>query len=341
MPVRVGINGFGRIGRNLFRAAKAANADIDFVAVNDLTDSKTLAHLLKYDSILGPYPGTVEDTGSGLKVDGDDLRVLAETDPAKLPWGDLGVDVVIESTGRFTDRENASKHLEGGAKKVIISAPAKGEDITVCLGVNFDQYDPDQHDVISNASCTTNCLAPFAKVLNDAVGIKHGLMTTIHAYTADQRLQDLPHSDLRRARAAAINLIPASTGAAKAVGLVLPELQGKLSGFAVRAPVPTGSVVDLTIEATRETSAEEVNEAMRAAAETDGLKGILQYTEDPIVSSDIVTNPHSSIFDAQLTSVIDGTMVKAVSWYDNEWGYSNRVVELAQKVLVPQAAAAS
>jgi len=341
MPVRVGINGFGRIGRNLFRAAKAANADIEFVAVNDLTDSKTLAHLLKYDSILGPYPGTVEDTGSGLRVDGDDLRVLAETDPAKLPWGDLGVDVVIESTGRFTDRENASKHLDGGAKKVIISAPAKGEDITVCLGVNFDQYDPDQHDVISNASCTTNCLAPFAKVLNDSVGIKHGLMTTIHAYTADQRLQDLPHSDLRRARAAAINLIPASTGAAKAVGLVLPELQGKLSGFAVRAPVPTGSVVDLTIEASRETSAEEINEAMRAAAETDGLKGILQYTEDPIVSSDIVTNPHSSIFDALLTTVIDGTMVKAVSWYDNEWGYSNRVVELAQKVLVPQAAAAS
>jgi glyceraldehyde 3-phosphate dehydrogenase len=341
MPVRVGINGFGRIGRNLYRAAKAANADIEFVAVNDLTDSKTLAHLLKYDSILGPYPGTVEDTGSGLNVDGDDLKVLAETDPAKLPWGDLGVDVVIESTGRFTDRENASKHLEGGAKKVIISAPAKGEDITVCLGVNFDQYDPDKHDVISNASCTTNCLAPFAKVLNDTVGIKHGLMTTIHAYTADQRLQDLPHSDLRRARAAAINLIPASTGAAKAVGLVLPELQGKLSGFAVRAPVPTGSVVDLTIEASRETSAEEINEAMRTAAQSDGLRGILQYTEDPIVSSDIVTNPHSSIFDALLTSVIDGTMVKAVSWYDNEWGYSNRVVELAQKVLVPQAAAAS
>jgi glyceraldehyde 3-phosphate dehydrogenase len=338
MPVRVGINGFGRIGRNLFRAAKAANADIDFVAVNDLTDSKTLAHLLKYDTILGRYPGTVEETGSGLIVDGDELKVLAEKDPAALGWGDLGVDVVIESTGRFTDRENASKHLEAGAKKVIISAPAKGEDITVCLGVNFDQYDPDKHDVISNASCTTNCLAPFAKVLNDTVGIKHGLMTTIHAYTADQRLQDLPHSDLRRARAAAVNLIPASTGAAKAVGLVLPELQGKLSGFAVRAPVPTGSVVDLTIEANRETSVEEINEAMKAASETAGLQGILEYTEDPIVSSDIVTNPHSSIFDALLTSVIDGTMVKAVSWYDNEWGYSNRVVELAQKVLVPAAA---
>jgi glyceraldehyde 3-phosphate dehydrogenase len=342
MPVRVGINGFGRIGRNLYRAAKAANADIEFVAVNDLTDSKTLAHLLKYDTILGPYPGTVEDTGSGLRVDGDDLKVLAETDPAKLPWGDLGVDVVIESTGRFTDRENASKHIDsGGAKKVIISAPAKGEDITVCLGVNFDQYDPEQHHVISNASCTTNCLAPFAKVLNDTVGIEHGLMTTIHAYTADQRLQDLPHSDLRRARAAALNLIPASTGAAKAVGLVLPEMKGKLSGFAVRAPVPTGSVVDLTIEAGRETSAEEINEAMRAAAETDGLRGILQYTDDPIVSTDIITNPHSSIFDSLLTTVIDGTMVKAVSWYDNEWGYSNRVVELAQKVLVPQAAATS
>ncbi len=341
MPVRVGINGFGRIGRNLFRAAKAAKADIDFVAVNDLTDNKTLGHLLKYDSILGPYPGTVEETAEGLRVDGDELRVMAERDPANLPWGDLGVDVVIESTGFFTDRENASKHLDGGAKKVIISAPAKGEDITVCLGVNFDQYDPEQHDVISNASCTTNCLAPFAKVLNDTIGIKHGLMTTIHAYTADQNLQDLPHKDLRRARAAALNLIPTTTGAAKAVGLVLPELQGKLHGFAVRAPVPTGSVVDLTIEAARETSVDEINESMRAAAESDALSGILQYTEDPIVSTDIITNPHSSVFDAGLTSVIDGTMVKAVSWYDNEWGYSNRVVELAQKVLVPQAAATS
>jgi glyceraldehyde 3-phosphate dehydrogenase len=339
MPVRVGINGFGRIGRNLFRAAKAAGADIDFVAVNDLTDNRTLGHLLKYDSILGPYPGTVEVTDDGLRVDGDEIRVLAETDPAKLPWGDLGVDVVIESTGRFTDRENAAKHLEGGAKKVIISAPAKGEDITVCLGVNFDQYDPDKHHVISNASCTTNCLAPFAKVAHETVGIKHGLMTTIHAYTADQRLQDLPHKDLRRARAAALNLIPTSTGAAKAVGLVLPELNGKLHGFAVRAPVATGSVVDLTFEAERETTVEELNEAFRAAAESDGLKGILQYTEDPIVSTDIITNPHSSIVDGLLTSVIDGTLVKVVSWYDNEWGYSNRLVELAQKVLVPAAAA--
>src|SRR3954465_12529081 len=283
MAVRVGINGFGRIGRNLFRAAKAAGADIEFVAVNDLTDSKTLAHLLKYDSILGPYPGTVEDTGSGITVDGDELKVLAETDPAKLPWGDLGVDVVIESTGRFTDRENASKHLDAGARKVIISAPAKGEDITVCLGVNFDQYDPDKHDVISNASCTTNCLAPVAKVPNDSVGITHGLMTTIHAYTADQRLQDLPHKDLRRARAAAINLIPASTGAAKAIGLVVPDLKGKLHGFAVRAPVPTGSVVDLTVETPGEVTVEDVNGALREAAEGP-MSGILRYTEDPIVS---------------------------------------------------------
>jgi glyceraldehyde 3-phosphate dehydrogenase len=333
MAVRVGINGFGRIGRNFFRAAKAANADIDFVAVNDLTDAKTLAHLLKYDSILGPYPGSVELDGNTIVVDGDRLEVLAERDPAALPWGDLGADVVLESTGFFTKRDDAAKHLDAGARKVVISAPASGPDVTVVLGVNFDSdYDKDQHHVISNASCTTNCLAPFAKVLNDTVGIKHGLMTTIHAYTADQRLQDMPHSDLRRARAAALNLIPASTGAAKAVGLVLPELNGKLSGFAIRAPVPTGSVVDLTFEAERETSAEEVNEAMKAAA--DGpLKGILQYTEDPIVSSDIVSNPHSSIFDSLLTTSIDGTMVKAVSWYDNEWGYSNRCVDLVQRLL--------
>jgi glyceraldehyde 3-phosphate dehydrogenase len=333
MPVRVGINGFGRIGRNLFRAAKAAGADIEFVAVNDLTDNKTLAHLLKYDSILGPYPGTVELDGDDIVVDGERLKVLADTDPANLPWGDLGADVVVESTGRFTKRADAAKHLDAGARKVVISAPATEPDVTVVLGVNFEaDYDKDNHHVISNASCTTNCLAPFAKVLNDTVGIKHGLMTTIHAYTADQRLQDLPHSDLRRARAAAINLIPASTGAAKAVGLVLPELQGKLSGFAIRAPVPTGSVVDLTFEADRETSAEEINQAMKAAAEGP-LEGILQYTEDPIVSSDIVQNPHSSIFDAQLTSIIDGTLVKAVSWYDNEWGYSNRCVDLVQKLL--------
>jgi glyceraldehyde 3-phosphate dehydrogenase len=333
MAVKVGINGFGRIGRNLFRAAKAAKADIDFVAVNDLTDAKTLAHLLKYDSILGPYPGSVEVDGNDIVVDGDTLRVLSERDPGALPWGDLGAEVVVESTGFFTKREDAAKHLDAGAQKVVISAPATEPDITVVLGVNFESdYDKDNHHVISNASCTTNCLAPFAKVINDAVGIKHGLMTTIHAYTADQRLQDMPHKDLRRARAAALNLIPASTGAAKAVGLVLPELNGKLSGFAVRAPVPTGSVVDLTFEAERETSADEINAAMKAAAEGP-LKGILQYTEDPIVSTDIVSNPHSSIFDSLLTVAIDGTMVKAVSWYDNEWGYSNRCVDLVQKLL--------
>jgi glyceraldehyde 3-phosphate dehydrogenase len=338
MPVRVGINGFGRIGRNVFRAAQARAAaggvDVEWVAVNDLTDSSTLAHLLKYDSILGPYPGTVEDEGSAIKVDGKELKVLAERDPADLPWGDLGVDVVIESTGLFTDRESAAKHLAQGAKKVIISAPASDPDATVVLGVNFDEvYDRATQDVISNASCTTNCLAPVAKVINDTVGIKHGLMTTIHAYTADQRLQDLPHKDLRRARAAAINLIPASTGAAKAIGLVIPELQGKLHGFAVRAPVPTGSVVDLTVETPRETSVEEVNAALKAAAESGPLEGIMQYTEDPIVSTDIVQSPFSSIVDSQLTAVVDGTMLKVVAWYDNEWGYSNRLVDLVQRVL--------
>jgi glyceraldehyde 3-phosphate dehydrogenase len=333
MPVRVGINGFGRIGRNVLRAGLAKDTDIEWVAVNDITDNDTLAHLLKYDSILGPYPGTIEQSGDGLVVDGKEIKVLAERDPAQLPWGDLGVDVVLESTGFFTNRDDAAKHLEAGAKKVIISAPAKNEDITIVLGVNDDQYDRDKHDVISNASCTTNCLAPFAKVAHEAVGIKHGLMTTIHAYTADQRLQDAPHSDLRRARAAAVNLVPTSTGAAKAVGLVLPELNGKLHGFAIRAPVITGSVVDLTFEAERETSVEEVNEAFRTAAAGDRLKGILKYTEDPIVSTDIVTDPHSSIVDGLLTAVIDGTMVKVVSWYDNEWGYSNRCVDVLQKVL--------
>ncbi len=338
MPVRVGINGFGRIGRNVFRAAMARGgtntADIEWVAVNDLTDSKTLAHLLKYDSILGPYPGTVEDLGGSLRVDGKELKVLAERDPGALPWGDLGVDVVIESTGLFHDRPNAAKHLSQGAKKVVISAPATDPDATVVLGVNFDEvYDRESHDVISNASCTTNCLAPVAKVINDTVGIKHGLMTTIHAYTADQRLQDMPHKDLRRARAAAINLIPASTGAAKAIGLVIPELQGKLHGFAVRAPVPTGSVVDLTVETPRETSVEEINAALKAAAESGPLHGIMQYTEDPIVSSDIVSSPFSSIVDSKLTAVMDGTMLKVVAWYDNEWGYSNRVVDLVQRVL--------
>jgi glyceraldehyde 3-phosphate dehydrogenase len=337
MALRVGINGFGRIGRNVFRAAMARGpqADaIEWVAVNDLTDSKTLGHLLKYDSILGPYPGTVEVREDALAVDGAELKVLAERDPGALPWGDLGVDVVIESTGLFTDRESAAKHLAGGAKKVVISAPATNPDATVVLGVNFEQaYDRDSHDVISNASCTTNCLAPVAKVLHDTFGIQHGLMTTIHAYTADQRLQDMPHKDLRRARAAAINLIPASTGAAKAIGLVIPELQGRLNGFAVRAPVPTGSVVDLTAVLARETTVEEVNGALQAAAASGPLEGILQYTEDPIVSSDIVQSPYSSIVDAQLTAVMEGTMVKVIAWYDNEWGYSNRVVDLVQRVL--------
>jgi glyceraldehyde 3-phosphate dehydrogenase len=339
MPVRVGINGFGRIGRNVFRAAQAQGADdIEWVAVNDLTDARTLAHLLKYDSVLGPYPGTVEavegDGPGALRVDGRELRVLAETDPAALPWGELGVDVVIESTGRFTDRESAAKHLAQGAKKVIISAPATDPDATVVLGVNFDEaYDPANHQIVSNASCTTNCLAPVAKVVNDTVGVKHGLMTTIHAYTADQRLQDLPHKDLRRARAAAINLIPASTGAAKAIGLVIPQLNGKLHGFAIRAPVPTGSVVDLTVECERATTVAEVNGALRAAAASGPLAGILRYTDDPIVSTDIVQSPYSSIVDAKLTSVLDDTMLKVVAWYDNEWGYSNRVVDLVQKVL--------
>jgi glyceraldehyde 3-phosphate dehydrogenase len=333
MAVRVGINGFGRIGRNVFRAAIEQGADIEWVGANDLIDAKTAAHLLKYDSNYGPFPGEVEATDTGIRVNGKEIRLFSERDPAALPWGDLGAEVVIESTGLFTDRENASKHLAAGAKKVLISAPATEPDVTVALGVNFaDVYDRDSHHVISNASCTTNCLAPVAKVLHDTVGIKHGLMTTIHAYTADQRLQDMPHRDLRRARAAAINLIPASTGAAKAIGLVIPDLQGKLHGFAVRAPVPTGSVVDLTVEANRATSIEELNQAVKAAA--DGpMKGILQYTEDPIVSTDIVKNPASSIFDAQLTAVMDGTMVKFVSWYDNEWGYSNRVVDVAQKLL--------
>jgi glyceraldehyde 3-phosphate dehydrogenase len=335
MPVRVGINGFGRIGRNVFRAAHESGADVEIVAVNDITDNETLAHLLKYDSVYGPFPGAVEATGDSLRVDGAEVKALEERDPGALPWGDLGVDVVIESTGLFTKREAAAKHLDAGAKKVIISAPATEPDATVVLGVNFeDAYDPDSHDVISNASCTTNCLAPVAKVLHDGIGIERGLMTTIHAYTADQRLQDAPHKDLRRARAAAINLVPASTGAAKAIGLVIPELNGKLHGIAVRAPVPTGSVVDLTFHAARETSVDEVNEIVRGRADNGGLAGILSYTEDPIVSSDIVKNGFSSIFDSQLTSVLEGKLVKVVAWYDNEWGYSNRCVDLAQKVLV-------
>jgi glyceraldehyde 3-phosphate dehydrogenase len=334
MAVKVGINGFGRIGRNLFRAAHAAGSDLEFVAVNDLIDSEMIAHLLRYDSVLGRFPGEIEVTDAGIRVDGSELRVLNEKDPSALGWGDLGVEVVIESTGLFTKRDDAQKHLDAGAKKVIISAPATDPDITVALGVNFDSYDPEQHNIISNASCTTNCLAPVAKVLQDTVGIERGLMTTIHAYTADQRLQDMPHKDYRRARAAAVNLIPTSTGAAKAIGLVIPELQGKLNGVAIRAPVITGSLIDLTCDVGRETSAEEVNDAMRQAAEGP-LQGILEYTEDPIVSTDIVTNPHSSIFDSEQTGVIDGRFLKVFSWYDNEWGYSNRCVELAEKVLEP------
>jgi glyceraldehyde 3-phosphate dehydrogenase len=318
----------------VFRAAQEQQADIEWVAVNDLTDAETLGHLLKYDSILGPYPGTVEVSGSNLTVDGAELRVLAERDPAALPWGELGADVVIESTGLFTDRENAAKHLAGGAKKVVISAPASGPDVTVAIGVNFPEaYDRDAHEVISNASCTTNCLAPVAKVLHDAIGIKHGLMTTVHAYTADQRLQDLPHKDLRRARAAAINLIPTSTGAAKAIGLVIPELDGKLHGFSVRAPLPTGSVIDLTAETERPTSVEEVNAAFRERADTGPLEGILAFTDEPIVSSDIIKSSYSAVFDSELTAVIDDTLVKVVAWYDNEWGYSNRLVDLVQQLL--------
>jgi glyceraldehyde 3-phosphate dehydrogenase len=334
MSVRVGINGFGRIGRNVFRAAYERQAEIEWLAVNDLVDPKTIAHLLKYDSTYGPFPGKVEASATGLVIDGKEIRVLAERDPAALPWAELGADVVIESTGLFTDRENAAKHLEAGAKKVVISAPATSPDVTVVLGVNFDEaYDRERHQVISNASCTTNCLAPVAKVIHDTVGIKHGLMTTMHAYTADQRLQDMPHRDLRRARAAAVNLIPASTGAAKAIGVVIPELNGKLNGFAIRAPVPVGSVVDLTVECNRETTVEEINGALKAAADSESLKGLLEYTEDPIVSSDIIKNPASSILDSQLTAVMDGTMVKVVSWYDNEWGYSNRIADLVQRIL--------
>jgi glyceraldehyde 3-phosphate dehydrogenase len=337
--VRVGINGFGRIGRNLFRAAHQSGAELEFCAVNDITDPATLAHLLTYDSIYGRFPGAVEAREDAISVDGREIKVLAERDPGSLPWADLGVDVVIESTGLFTKRDAAAKHLDAGAKKVIISAPATEPDVTVALGVNFDDaYDPDQHQIISNASCTTNCLAPVAKVLHESVGIERGLMTTIHAYTADQRLQDMPHKDLRRARAAAINLIPTTTGAARAVGLVLPELDGKLNGIAVRAPVTTGSVVDLVCEVSRDTDVDELNARVKEAA--DGpLAGILRYTTDPIVSTDIIADPHSSIFDAEQTMVIDGRMAKVVAWYDNEWGYSNRCVELAAKVLEPKPAA--
>jgi glyceraldehyde 3-phosphate dehydrogenase len=330
MTVRVGINGFGRIGRNFFRAVQVLNssgdADIEIVAANDLGDLKTMAHLLKYDSILGRYPAEVSVVDGGIRVGDKTLQILAEKDPAQLPWKDLGVDVVVESTGFFTDGTKARAHLDAGATKVIISAPAKNEDVTLVMGVNQDSYDPAAHSIISNASCTTNCLGPMAKVLHEEFGIVKGLMTTIHAYTQDQNLQDAPHKDLRRARAAALNIVPTSTGAAKAIGLVMPELKGRLDGYALRVPVPTGSATDLTFEAGRETSAEEVNAAVKAAADGE-LKGLLKYTEDPIVSSDIVTDPHSCIFDAGLTKVL-GNQVKVVGWYDNEWGYSNRLADL-------------
>ncbi len=326
MTVRVGINGFGRIGRNFFRAALASGADIEVVAVNDLTSNASLANLLKYDSILGRLPGEVLASDTDISVDGKSIRVFEERNPADLPWGDVGADIVIESTGIFTDATKAKAHIDGGAKKVIISAPAKNEDLTVVLGVNDSLYDPAVHHIISNASCTTNCLGPMAKALNDSVGIVKGLMTTIHAYTQDQNLQDGPHSDPRRARAAALNMVPTSTGAAKAIGLVLPELKGKLDGFAIRVPVPTGSATDLTFQAGRETSAEEINAAIKAAAEGP-LKGYLKYSEAPLVSTDIVTDPASCIFDAPLTKV-SGDLVKVIGWYDNEWGYSNRLVDL-------------
>ncbi|MEU2200288.1 type I glyceraldehyde-3-phosphate dehydrogenase [Isoptericola sp. NPDC019693] len=326
MTIRVGINGFGRIGRNFYRALVESGADIEVVGVNDLTDNKTLAHLLKYDTVLGRFPKSVDFDDDNIIVDGQKIRALAERDPANLPWGELGADIVIESTGFFTDATKAKAHIDAGAKKVIISAPAKNEDATFVMGVNNDQYDPAAHHIISNASCTTNCLAPLAKALNDSIGIERGLMTTIHAYTGDQNLQDGPHKDLRRARAAAQNIVPTTTGAAKAVALVLPELKGKLDGYALRVPVITGSATDLTFEAPKEVTVEEVNAAVKAAAEGP-LKGVLEYVEDDIVSTDIVTNPHQSIYDAKLTKVI-GNQVKVVSWYDNEWGYSNSLVSL-------------
>ena len=332
MPIRVAINGFGRIGRNVLRSAKKSGAsDIEFVAVNDLTDNDMLAHLLKYDSVHGIYPGDVAVSAEGLTVDGDELKVFSERDPAKLPWGELGVDVVVESTGLFRSRDQAAKHLEAGAKKVIISAPAKNEDVTVVLGVNHETYDPEAHDVISNASCTTNCLAPVVKVLLDSFGFERGLMTTVHAYTNDQALLDVPHSDKRRARAAAMSMIPTTTGAAKATSLVIPEVEGKLDGMALRVPTPDVSIVDLVAELGTETTAEAINEAFRAAA--DGpLAGILAISDEPLVSIDFTGNPHSSIVDGPSTSVIEGRMVKVLSWYDNEWGYSKRVVDLVRYV---------
>ena len=330
MSVRVGINGFGRIGRNVLRAARGRESEFEIVAVNDLMDIPTAAHLLRYDSVLRRFPGTVEESADGLVVDGRAIRVFSERDPAALPWKDLGVEVVIESTGLFTGREAASKHLAGGARKVIISAPAKDPDITICLGVNDDQYDPEQHHIISNASCTTNCLAPVAKVLVDSFGVDRGFMTTTHAYTNDQHVLDLPHKDLRRARAAAVNVIPTSTGAARAIGLVIPELQGKMDGMSMRVPVSDGSAVDVVAALSRETTRDEVNAAMKAAAEGP-MSGVFRYTDHPIVSTDILGDPASSIFDSLLT-MVNGNLVKVISWYDNEWGYSSRLADMIPKV---------
>jgi glyceraldehyde 3-phosphate dehydrogenase len=336
MKTRVAINGFGRTGRCMLRAAFERDADLEFVAINDLADVETLGHLLRHDSVFGAFPGEVDVRGSELIIDGHPISVFSEPDPAALPWGDLGVDVAIEATGRFRDRAGASKHLEGGARKVIVSAPAKDPDVTVALGVNFDAvYDPDEHAIISNASCTTNCLAPVAKTLHEAVGIRHGLMSTVHAYTADQNLQDGPHKDMRRARAAAVNMLPTTTGAAKALGLVVPELEGRLHGYAMRVPLPTGSVVDLTVETQRPTETEEIDEAFARAAQSGPLAGVLRYSNDPIVSSDIVKSPYSAIFDAGFTAVIDGTCAKVLAWYDNEWGYATRLGELSERVMAP------
>ncbi|MGN6380427.1 MAG: type I glyceraldehyde-3-phosphate dehydrogenase [Gaiellales bacterium] len=330
MSVRVGINGFGRIGRNVLRAARGRESEFEIVAVNDLMDIPTAAHLLRYDSVLRRFPGTVEESGDSLTVDGRKIRVLSERDPAALPWKDLGVDIVVESTGLFSDRDSASKHLAGGARKVLISAPAKDPDLTVCIGVNDSEYDAGQHHIISNASCTTNCLAPVAKVLVDSFGVQRGFMTTTHAYTNDQNVLDLPHKDLRRARAAAVNVIPTSTGAARAIGLVIPDLKGKLDGMAMRVPVSDGSAVDLVAVVDRETTKDEVNEAMKAAAEGP-MSAVFRYTDHPIVSSDILGDPASSIFDSKLT-MVSGNLVKVISWYDNEWGYSCRLADLIAKV---------
>jgi glyceraldehyde 3-phosphate dehydrogenase len=341
MTVRVGINGFGRVGRAAFRAAYESDVAIEWVGINDVASADALVHLLKYDTVYGRFPGNLGALDGSLRIDGATIPLLAEPEPGDLAWDDLGADVVLECTGRFRSRSDAAAHIDAGATKVVVSAPMKDPDATVVLGVNFaDTYDPLAHDVISNASCTTNCLAPVAKVLHDAIGIRHGLMTTIHAYTADQRLVDLPHKDLRRARAAGLNLVPTSTGAAKAIGLVIPDLAGKLHGFAVRAPIATGSMVDLTVETARPTSVDEVNALFVERADAGELEGILAYSEEPLVSSDVIKSPYSAIFDAPLTSVVDGTQLKVVAWYDNEWGYSNRLIDVAQRVLVEQPAVA-